>query len=123
MGINNKSCVFHPTDIRSEEDVKSAIELATKKFGGLNALVNCAGVSLLLRTFNPIKERVHDFSEFQKVIDVNCNGTFNAIRLACEAFALNEPDENGQRGVIVNTAAISAYDGTMGQAAYAASNG
>ena len=85
--------------------------------------MNCAGVSLVLKTFNQIKNRGHDYGEFQKVMDVNCNGTFNAIRLACEAFALNEPDENGQRGVIINTAAISAYDGTAGQAAYAASNG
>jgi 3-hydroxyacyl-CoA dehydrogenase/3-hydroxy-2-methylbutyryl-CoA dehydrogenase len=115
--------VFHPTDVTSEQNVKDAVNLARTKFGGLNVLVNCAGVGVAFRTYNFNKKTLHSLEDFQRVININLIGTFNAIRLACHAFGENQPNENGQRGVIVNTASIAAYDGQIGQAAYAASKG
>jgi len=119
---DNKA-LFSPMDVTKEEDVKQAIELAKKRFGRLDVLVNCAGIGVAFRTYNFNKRRTHQLDDFQKVINVNLNGTFNAIRLACDAFADNEPNADGQRGVVVNTASIAAYDGQIGQAAYAASKG
>ena len=75
------------------------------------------------RTYNMQKSKVASLTEFQKVMNVNVGGTFNAIRLACTAFALNEPNADGQRGVIVNTASVAGYDGQIGQAAYGGSKG
>lgn len=121
--LGNKNAIFSPTDVTSEQDVKKAIEAVKSNFGQLNALVNCAGVGVAFRTYNFTKKRSHKLEDFQRVINVNLVGTFNVIRLACEAFALNEPNKDGQRGVIVNTASIAAFDGQIGQAAYAASKG
>lgn len=121
--LGENKCVFHPTDVTSEADVTDAIDLAKHKFGGLNVLVNCAGIGVAERTYNMQKNRVHSLTEFQRVMNVNVAGTFNAIRLACPAFALNEPNSDGQRGVIVNTASVAGYDGQVGQAAYASSKG
>lgn len=121
--LGNKSAIFSPTDVTSEQDVTKAIEAAKANFGKLNVLVNCAGIGVAYRTYNFTKKRAHTLADFQKVINVNLVGTFNAIRLACEAFALNEPNKDGQRGVIVNTASVAAFDGQIGQAAYAASKG
>ncbi|CAF0707667.1 unnamed protein product [Brachionus calyciflorus] len=115
--------VFSPTDVTSEQDVTKAIEAAKSNFGRLNVLVNCAGIGVAFRTYNFGKKRTHTLQDFQKVVNVNLVGTFNTIRLACEAFAQNEPNQDGQRGVIVNTASIAAFDGQIGQAAYAASKG
>lgn len=120
LGAN---AVFSPTDVTSEKDITKSIEVARTKFGKLNVLVNCAGVGVAFRTYNFNKKRAHSLEDFQKVINVNLVGTFNAIRLACEAFALNEPNADGQRGVIVNTASVAAFDGQIGQAAYSASKG
>ena len=117
------NAVFHPTDVTSESDVTNAIELAKTKFGRLNVLVNCAGIAVAYRTYNINKKTCHTMQDFQKVINVNVCGTFNTIRLACCAFALNEPNKDGQRGVIINTASIAAFDGQVGQVAYAASKG
>jgi 3-hydroxyacyl-CoA dehydrogenase / 3-hydroxy-2-methylbutyryl-CoA dehydrogenase len=119
--LGDKNATFNPTDVTSEADVKKAIETAKSKFGGLNVLVNCAGIGVAFLTYNFNKKRVHSLEDFQKVINVNLVGSFNTIRLACEAFALNQPNEDGQRGVIINTASIAAFDGQRGQAAYAAS--
>lgn len=123
QGINKERCLFHPTDVTSENDMKSAIQLAQEKFGSLDVLVNCAGLSSIQRVYNKNRDRTIHMESYHRLMDTNCVGTFNAIRLACEAFALNEPDINGQRGVIVNTASISGYEGQSGQAAYAASKG
>ena len=114
---------FSPTDVTSEESVKTAVNLAKTKFGSLNVLVNCAGVGVAFRTYNFNKKRMHLLEDFQRVINVNLVGSFNTIRLACDAFAENQPNQDGQRGVIVNTASVAAYDGQIGQAAYAASKG
>ncbi len=118
-----ENVAFHPTDVTSESDVTNAIELAKSKFGRLNVLVNCAGIAVAYRTYNINKKTCHTLQDFQKVINVNVCGTFNTIRLACCAFALNEPNQDGQRGVIINTASIAAFDGQVGQVAYAASKG
>jgi 3-hydroxyacyl-CoA dehydrogenase/3-hydroxy-2-methylbutyryl-CoA dehydrogenase len=112
---------FAPTDVTSEADVQAAIELAYQSFGGLNLVVNCAGIAIAQRTLT--KEGAHPLDLFQKVISVNIAGTFNVIRLAALRMQENTPNAGGERGVIVNTASVAAYDGQIGQAAYAASKG
>jgi len=112
---------FVRTDVTSEADGKAAVERALKEFGGLQVLVNCAGIALAERTLG--KEAPHDLGRFMRVINVNLIGTFNMIRLAAEAMAKAGPNAAGERGVIVNTASVAAFDGQIGQAAYAASKG
>lgn len=101
--------------------MKAAIDAAIGKWGKINTAVNCAGIAIAVKTLN--KKGPHDLQLFSKVLHVNTAGTFNVIRLVAEKMAGNEPDEDGIRGVIVNTASIAAMDGQMGQAAYAASKG
>ena len=112
---------FAPTDVTSSEDVQAAVELAATEFGGLHILVSCAGVGfpgrVLTREGDPV-----DLERFEFVVRVNLIGTFNAIRFAAAQMARQEP-EGEERGVIVNTASIAAFDGQIGQAAYAASKG
>jgi NAD(P)-dependent dehydrogenase (short-subunit alcohol dehydrogenase family) len=112
---------FVECDVTSEASAKAAVQAAVDAFGGLNVLVNCAGIAPGAKTLG--KEGPHPLDLFQKVITVNLIGSFNMIRLAAEAMNRNEPGENGERGVIVSTASVAAYDGQMGQAAYAASKG
>jgi NAD(P)-dependent dehydrogenase (short-subunit alcohol dehydrogenase family) len=112
---------FIRTDVTSESDGKAAVELAQKAFGGLHVLVNCAGIALAERTVG--KEAPHDLARFARVIQVNLIGTFNMIRLAADAMAKAGPNAAGERGVIVNTASVAAFDGQIGQAAYSASKG
>jgi len=111
---------FAPTDVTSETDVQAAVELAAETFGGLHIAVNCAGVGWAQRVLG--KQGAHSLELFAKVVQVNLIGTFNVIRLAAEQMVKAEP-EDGERGVIVNTASIAAYDGQVGQAAYSASKG
>jgi 3-hydroxyacyl-CoA dehydrogenase/3-hydroxy-2-methylbutyryl-CoA dehydrogenase len=85
------SVLFSPTDVQSEADITKAIKLARDNFGSLNVLVNCAGIGVAFRTYNFNKKRAHLLEDFQKVINVNLVGTFNAIRLAAAAFAENQP--------------------------------
>jgi len=108
-------------DVTSEVDGKAAVEAALKSFGGLHVLVNCAGIALAERTLG--KEAPHDLSRFARVINVNLVGTFNMIRLAADAMAKASPNASGERGVIVSTASVAAFDGQIGQAAYSASKG
>jgi NAD(P)-dependent dehydrogenase (short-subunit alcohol dehydrogenase family) len=112
---------FARTDVSSEADGKAAVALALKEFGGLQVLVNCAGIGYAGRTLG--KEAPHDLASFVKVVTVNTIGTFNMIRLAADAMAKAGPNASGERGVIVNTASVAAYDGQIGQAAYSASKG
>jgi NAD(P)-dependent dehydrogenase (short-subunit alcohol dehydrogenase family) len=112
---------FAKTDVASEADGKAAVALALKEFGGVHVLVNCAGIALAERTLG--KELPHDLGRFVKVVTVNVIGTFNMIRLAADAMAKAGPNAAGERGVIVNTASVAAYDGQIGQAAYSASKG
>ena len=112
---------FVKCDVTSEADGKAAVALALKEFGGLHVLVNCAGIALAERTLG--KELPHDLGRFQKVVNVNVIGTFNMTRLAADAMAKASPNAAGERGVIVNTASVAAFDGQIGQAAYSASKG
>ena len=112
--------VFAKTDVSKEDDVKAAVA-AAGKLGPLRVAVNCAGVGWAARTLKK-DGAPHDFDLFKKVIEVNLVGTFNVIRLAASAMSANEPI-GGERGVIVNTASIAAFDGQIGQAAYSASKG
>jgi NAD(P)-dependent dehydrogenase (short-subunit alcohol dehydrogenase family) len=108
-------------DVGSEADAKAAVDAAVKGFGGLHVLVNCAGIAIAERTIG--KEAPHDLARFAKVISINLIGTFNMIRLAADAMAKAGPNAAGERGVIINTASVAAFDGQIGQAAYSASKG
>lgn len=112
---------FAQADVTSETEVQSALDLAVSEFGGLNAVINCAGVGLAIRTTS--SRGVHPLELFETVIRINLIGTFNVIRLGATMMAGNEPNTSGERGVIVNTASVAAYDGQIGQAAYSASKG
>ncbi len=112
---------FAKCDVTAEADAKAAVALALKEFGGLQVLVNCAGIALAERTVG--KEAPHDLGRFTRVITVNLIGTFNMIRVAAEAMTKGGPNAAGERGVIINTASVAAYDGQIGQAAYSASKG
>jgi len=113
--------VFARTDVTDSASVEAALAVATERFGGLHGVVNCAGILIGRRTLS--RKGPHDLESFAKVVTVNLVGTFNVIRLAAAVMAQNEPEEDGERGVIVNTASIAAYDGQIGQAAYSASKG
>jgi NAD(P)-dependent dehydrogenase (short-subunit alcohol dehydrogenase family) len=115
------SARFDATDVTSEADVTRAVALAVESFGGLHGVINCAGIAPSSRVL--AKQGPHDLALFAKVININLIGTFNVIRLAAAAMASNAPDHEGERGVIVNTASVAAYEGQIGQAAYAASKG
>ena len=110
---------FAEADVTDTDAVKAAVESAAKAEGGLRISVCCAGVGWAQRVAG--KQGPHDLDIYSKVISVNLIGTFNVLRLACEAMNANDPDEDGERGVCVNTASIAAFDGQIGQAAYASS--
>jgi NAD(P)-dependent dehydrogenase (short-subunit alcohol dehydrogenase family) len=112
---------FIKTDVTDEASVQAALALAQSAFGGLNLLLNCAGIVTATRTVG--KDGAHALDVFERVIRVNLIGTFNCIRLAALIMNDNPTNDHGERGVIVNTASVAAYDGQIGQAAYAASKG
>ncbi len=112
--------VFVHCDVTQEADGQAAVDAALK-MGRLFGLVNCAGIAPAQRTVG--RKGPHDLGLFQKVISVNLIGTFNMIRLAAAAMSENEPEPTGERGVLINTASVAAYDGQIGQAAYSASKG
>ncbi len=116
-----EKALFVKTDVTSESDVQDAVERALQQFGGLHAVINCAGIAPPERVVS--KQGPANLATFSKVVQVNLIGTFNAIRLAAAAMTQNTPNEGGERGVIINTASIAAFDGQIGQAAYAASKG
>ena len=113
--------LFIPCDVTSADDVGAALDAASQRFGPIHGLVNCAGVAIAEKTHG--KRGSHDLGSFTFVIQVNLIGTFNCIRLAAARMAQNAPGEDGERGVIVNTASVAAFDGQIGQAAYSASKG
>lgn len=115
------NAIFAPVNVTSEDDVKKALEMTQDKFGKLDALVNAAGIAVAFKVYNKNKKTYHGLEDFQKVVNVNLVGTFNVIRLSAGLMAENTPNEDGQRGVIVNTASVAAFDGQMGQSAYSAS--
>ena len=113
--------VFAKVDVTDEASVTAGIGTAVTANGPIGVLVNCAGIGLGGKTVG--RDGPHDLAAFQRVIEVNLIGTFNVIRLVAEHMAQQSPDEDGQRGVIVNTASVAAFDGQIGQAAYSASKG
>ena len=113
--------LFTPGDVTSADDVTAALEAAMVRFGAIHGLVNCAGIGTADKTFG--RRGPADLAGFTRVIQVNLIGTFNCIRLAAARMALNTPNAEGERGVIVNTASVAAFDGQIGQAAYSASKG
>jgi NAD(P)-dependent dehydrogenase (short-subunit alcohol dehydrogenase family) len=112
---------FAPTDVTSEADGRAAVQLALDSFGHLHGLVNCAGVAPGEKVLG--RDGPHRLESFARAVSINLIGTFNMIRLVADAIVKEMPGEDGERGVIVNTASIAAYDGQIGQAAYAASKG
>jgi NAD(P)-dependent dehydrogenase (short-subunit alcohol dehydrogenase family) len=112
---------FVATDVTDEASVSAAVETALHTFGGLHGSVHCAGVVLAEKVLG--KTGPNPLTTFARVIQVNLIGTFNVLRFAAAAMAKNEPGAGGERGVIVNTASVAAFDGQVGQAAYAASKG
>jgi len=121
--IGKDKCCFVPCDITKADDVNNALQETKDKFGKLNALVNCAGIGVAYKTYNFNKKQAHTLEDFTKVQMVNIVGTFNVTRLAVGLIGENEPDTDGQRGVVINTASVAAFDGQMGQVAYSASKG
>lgn len=118
LGGNTRFIACNVTD---EDSVKAAIALAVSSFGALNGAINCAGVGVAEKTVG--KDGPHSLAAFKRVIEINLIGTFNVIRLAAAQMSVQEPNAGGERGVIINTASIAAFDGQIGQAAYSASKG
>lgn len=110
-----------PADVTDPDQVQAAIDTAARSRHPLRTVVNCAGIGPSMRIRG--RKGVHDLALYRTVIEVNLIGTFNVLTLASDAIAATEPDDHGQRGVAVNTASIAAYDGQIGQAAYASSKG
>ena len=104
-------------DVSNEEEMKNAIA----DFNGLNCLVNCAGIAVGAKVVS--SRGMHDLNLFEKVLKVNLIGSFNMLRLCADKMQSNEPDHEGEKGVVINTASVAAYDGQIGQAAYYASKG
>jgi NAD(P)-dependent dehydrogenase (short-subunit alcohol dehydrogenase family) len=112
---------FVKTDVSSEDNVRSAMQAASKFMGGITLAVNCAGIGTAGRTLG--KEGPWPTEKFNRVIQVNLVGTFNVTKEAAALMQSNEPNEHGERGVVVSTASIAAFEGQIGQAAYSASKG
>ena len=115
------STLFVQTNVVEEGSVQAAVQAAVNSFGGLHVVINCAGIGAAERVVG--KNGPASLATFTKVIQVNLIGTFNVIRLAAAVMAENSQDEGGERGVIINTASVAAFDGQIGQAAYSASKG
>lgn len=118
LGAN---AVFVATDVTDEASAQAAVNTAVSQFGALHGLVNCAGIAPGEKVLG--KEGPHRLASFSKCIQVNLIGSFNMLRLAAEAMAKNEPNAQGERGLIINTASVAAFEGQLGQAAYSASKG
>lgn len=119
--LGHDRVIFLKTDVGDAGEVETNIGTAKETFGKINAVVNCAGIATPGKVLS--KRGPLDLSQFEQVIRVNLTGTFNVIRLAAAAMQDNEPNKEGERGVIVNTASVAAYEGQIGQAAYSASKG
>src|SRR5581483_165988 len=112
---------FVKTNVTAEADVQAAVQAAVEHGNSLYVAINCAGIGIAEKTLG--KRGLHSLETFTRVIQINLIGTFNVIRLAAAAMAENSPTPEGERGVIVNTASVAAFDGQVGQAAYSASKG
>ncbi len=113
--------VFCTVDVSGEASVKAGVEKTIAAIGAPRILVNCAGIAIGEKTIG--KKGPHRLESFKKVLDINLAGSFNCIRLVTEAMETLEPLEDGERGVVINTASVAAFEGQIGQAAYAASKG
>ena len=113
---------FIKTNVTDEANVQAAIDEAINSFGGLHGVINCAGIGTPAKVISSSRGP-HDLGLFTKVITINLIGTFNTIRLTAQLMSQSEPTESGERGVIINTASVAAFDGQIGQAAYSASKG
>lgn len=109
---------FHPCDVTDFSGTESALAAACDGLGGVHFVCNTAGGGIAMRTLS--KSGPHDLDAFRQVIDLNLVATFNVARLAADRMSKNDPDENGERGVIINTASIAAFEGQIGQVAYSA---
>ena len=112
---------FIQTDVTNEESVAAAVSYAVEKMGRISACVNCAGVAYGVKTVG--RDGPHPLDVFKRTIDINLVGTFNVARLAAVEIAKNDPEPDGARGVIINTASVAAIEGQKGQVAYSASKG
>lgn len=117
--------IFIKADVTSESDVQNALSIAQQTFGSIQIVVNCAGIAPARKIVGKADGIYgpHSLELFEQTIRINLIGTFNVMRLAAFAMEKNEPNAEGERGVIINTASVAAYDGQMGQVAYAASKG
>ncbi|GEK48961.1 3-hydroxyacyl-CoA dehydrogenase [Bisbaumannia pacifica] len=113
---------FRRTDVTSDADGQAVVDLAVETFGGLQGLINCAGVGDPAKVVDRHGEPL-PLDAFSRIVNINLLGTFNMLRLAAAAMAKGEPQADGERGVIINTASVAAFDGQIGQPAYAASKG
>ncbi len=111
--------IFTPADVASEEGVTKALDQAIAAFGKINAAINCAGIGTAMKTTG--KGGPFPLALFAKTIEINLLGTFNVLRLAATRMLSNDPNDEGERGVIINTASVAAFDGQIGQVAYTAS--
>lgn len=118
LGTKSK---FIKTDVTNEEQVQSAVNQAIETFKSIEGIINCAGVGPAKRVVG--KDGPHSLDFFQKVININLIGTFNTLRLVADKMQNNEPNTKGERGIVINTASVAAFDGQIGQAAYSASKG
>jgi len=114
-----RAAIFHPVDVTDEAQVAAGIEAAATAFGRVDVLVNCAGMVVPAKVLG--KDGPMDMGPFIKTVQVNVFGTMNFIRLAAARMAGNEPNAEGERGVIINTASVAAFEGQIGQTAYSAS--
>ncbi|WP_040482642.1 SDR family NAD(P)-dependent oxidoreductase [Luminiphilus syltensis] len=120
LGADN--CLALPVNVVDEDSVKEGLAQGVAKFGGIHVCVNCAGISVASKTVG--RDGAFPLAGWEKVIAVNLTGTFNVLRLCAEIMADNEPfNDDGGRGVIINTASVAAFEGQVGQAAYSASKG
>ena len=117
-----ENAAFVQTDVTDEASVQAAIDATKEKFGAIHVCVNCAGVGSAMKTVGR-ENKPHDLGVFNMVVQINLIGTFNVARLAAAVMAENEPGEDNERGLIVNTASVAAFDGQVGQVAYAATKG
>ncbi|XP_067132868.1 3-hydroxyacyl-CoA dehydrogenase type-2-like [Centruroides vittatus] len=117
------NCVFSSTDITSEDEVQNMYQMIKDRFKRLDLTVNCAGIARAYQVYNFNTNVPHKLEDFHETLNVNVIGTFNILRLAAGMMGKNMPDTNGQRGLIINTSSICAFDGEIGQSAYSASSG
>ncbi|CAF0901751.1 unnamed protein product [Adineta steineri] len=121
--MDSSLVTYHPVDVTNDNEVEQMFNKIQEKNSKLNCLVQCAGIGVAFRCYNINKRSMHSMEEFNRVMNVNVVGTFNVLRRTCHVMADNQPDARGQRGVIINTSSIAAYEGQIGQVAYSATSG